>query len=67
MFSNHPDAGSPPITLLITTTEIESVNFIIEAMDGFYYEGTVKNGSVEVSLPPDYVVANVTETDKGII
>ena len=67
MFSNHPDAGCLPITLLITTTETEIFNFTIEAMDGLFYEGTVNyTGSTEVFLPPHYVVSNVTKTNNGL-
>ena len=67
MFSNHPEAGSLPITLLITTTGNESVNFTVESIDGIFYEGIVNPmEGLRVSISDSYVVSNVTEIDKGI-
>ena len=57
MFSNHPDAGSLPITLLITTTGNESVNFTIEIIDGIFYEGIVNPmEGLRVSISDSFVV-----------
>ena len=67
MFSNHPDAGSLPITLLITTTGNESVNFTVESIDGIFYERIVNPmEGIRVSISDSFVVSNVTEIDKGI-
>ena len=69
MFSNHPDAGSLPITVTITTSEDEPVNFVIESIDNdTLITGTVNpNKIIEVVLPDSYVVSYVNETGKGLL
>ena len=68
MFSNHPDAGSLPITLLISTLEHSNVSYTIKSSDGIIFEGNINSAETnKVLLPDSYVVSDVTDTDKGLV
>ena len=65
MFSNHPNAGSLPIKLLITTMETEPVEISIESIFGQIVVLTMTSPSTEVIIPSTYVVSSADDTQKG--
>lgn len=67
MFSNHPDAGYVPITLSISTLEVDTVNFTVRSIAGVILEGSIDEQATEVLLPDSYVISRVNETDKGLM
>ena len=67
LFSNHPDAGSLPIIVCITTTESTDVDFVIEFSDGMTINGVVSPyNSTTVYLPETYVVSTIYERNSGV-
>ena len=68
MFSNHPDAGSVPISLLVTTSSSEPVNVIIESIDGELISGQVNSSqTAEFFLPDTFVVSNISDRHMGLL
>ena len=68
MFSNHPDAESLPISLLVTTTETESVTMTIESITGTIITETINSYQItEIYLPDTFVVSNISDRDMGLL
>ena len=68
MFSNHPDAESLPISLLVTTTETESVTMTIESITGIIVTETINSYQItEIFLPDTFVVSNISDRDMGLL
>ena len=68
MFSNHPDAESLPISLLVTTTETESVTMTIESITGIIVTETINSYQItEIFLPDTFVVSNISNRDMGLL
>ena len=69
MFSNHPDAGALPITLLFRTMEIGPVDISIEDINGPIMSFTMTSSTTTVELPSSYVVdvPDLSDKEKGIL
>ena len=68
LFSNHPDAGSVPISLLITTSSSEPVNIIVESIDGELFSGQINSSqTAEFFIPDTYIVSNISDREMGLL
>ena len=66
MYSNHPDTGSLPITVLVTSNENEAFELTIENITGPFMNVTINAKQTEIILPHMYVVSGESENQKGI-
>ena len=68
MFSNHPDSGSLPTTLLISTFESTIVEFSIRSFNGVIMTGNVSSDeTTKVYIPYSYVVSDLNGTKLGLV
>ena len=66
MYSNHPDTGSLPVIVLVTSTENEAFELTIENITGPFMSVNINATQTEIILPHNYVVSDESESQKGI-
>ena len=68
MYSNHPDVGSIPISVFVTSDSDTAFNISIESYEGVILSGEVKPYETsEFLVPETYMVSNESDYMNGLI
>lgn len=68
MYSNHPDVGSIPISIFVTSDSDSAFNISIESYEGVILSGEVKPYETsEFFVPETYMVSNESDYMNGLI
>lgn len=68
MYSNHPDAGTVPLSFLVTSDTMETFNVSVESHEGSILVGEVKPyETTEFFVPETFMVSNDSDYLNGLI